>query len=133
MEGLVSRGDKNQDGFLDREEVRALVDIRPPARQMQRFNARVATTLAEIIADLKLPPPVHARAVDLVGEQSVSLNLHSQISDELFAKMRVLLDDEDYENFVAATTRLRHTPRVFTGAIVGGVVGTPPPPPRQQN
>jgi hypothetical protein len=36
--------------------------------------------------------------------------------------MRELLDDEDYENFVAAATRLRNTPRILSGGVAGGFV-----------
>jgi hypothetical protein len=130
MEGLVSRGDKNQDGFLTRDEVFPLVDTRSPARRIQRFSARGDASLAEIIADLKLPPVTHDRAMAIVKEHTVSRNINDPASDELYAAMRELLDDEDYENFVAAATRLRNTPRVFVGGIAGGVVGTPAPPPR---
>src|SRR6185503_19147302 len=55
MQGLVSRGDENKDGFLTSDEVVALVDTRsrsprPPA------IAPGPETLADVIADLKLPP-----------------------------------------------------------------------------
>jgi hypothetical protein len=130
MEGLVSRGDHNQDGFLSRAEVIALVDRRPSARQVERFTARGAPSLAEIIADLKLPPATHDRAMEIVTEHTGSRNINDRVKDDLYAAMRELLDNEDYENFVAAATRLRNTPRVFVGGIVGGGVGTPASPPR---
>jgi hypothetical protein len=122
MEGLVSRGDKNQDGVLAWDEVSALVDRASPARRIQRFTARGVASLAEIILDLKLRPVMHDRAMDIVKVQTVLRNLDGPASDELYAKMRELLDDEDYENFVAAAARLRNTSRVFAGGIVGGVV-----------
>lgn len=133
MEGKVYLGDKNQDGFLDRDEVIALVATPSPVRRVQRFSARGAASLHEVIADLKLPRALHLRAMHIVGEHTVPRATNDPVSDELYAAMRTLLDDEDYENFVAAATRLRHTPRVSVGGFVGGVVSAPAPPPRQQN
>lgn len=130
MEGLVSRGDQNQDGFLTRDEVIALVDRGSPVRRIQRFTARGTASLAEVIADLKLPLATHDRAMEIVKEHSVSRNTSDPASDELHSAMRQLLDDEDYENFVAAAARLRNTRRVFVGGIVGGVVRTPASRPR---
>jgi hypothetical protein len=118
MEGLISRGDKNHDGFLTPDEVVALVDTRPLARPTQGFIRRGPASLAEIVADLKLSPAMHDRATEIVNEHTVS-----------YTEMRKLLDDEDYENFVAAAARLRNTPRVFVdGGIVGGVVRPASPP-----
>jgi hypothetical protein len=128
MEGLVSRGDKNEDGFLTRDEVIALVDTQSPARRTQQFSRRGVASLADIITDLKLPPMTHDRAMAIVSavlghvkEHAASRSINVPASDELYAAMRTLLDDEDYENFVAAATRLRNTPR-FAGGIAGGVV-----------
>jgi hypothetical protein len=109
MQGKVSLGDRNQDGVLTRDEVIALVDPRSPVRRIRRFTGRGVATLAEILPDLKLPPVVHDRAMDIVKAHTVSRNLDGPASDELYARMRELLDDEDYENFVAAAARLRNT------------------------
>src|SRR5687767_15971316 len=59
MQDLVSRGDKNRDGFLTRAEVITLVGTSSPARRVQRLTARGAASLAEIVADLKLVPVTH--------------------------------------------------------------------------
>ena len=133
MQGKVYLGDKNQDGFLDRDEVIALVATPSPVRRVQRSSARGAAGLDEIIADLKLPRALHLRAMQIVGQHTVPRATNDPVSDELYAAMRTLLDDEDFENFVAAAARLRNTSRVFTGGIVSTVLRTPAPPPRQQN
>jgi hypothetical protein len=124
MRSLIRKGAvvaimvKNQDGFLTPDEVVALVDTRSRARPTQGFIRRGPASLAEIVADLKLSPAMHNRATEIVNEHTVS-----------YTEMRKLLDDEDYENFVAAATRLRNTPRVFVdGGIVGGVVRPASPP-----
>src|ERR671924_922586 len=72
MEGVLSRGDTNQDGFLTREEVVLLVEKPSPARRVQRFSARGAASLADVIADLKLPPVTHDRAMEIVKQHSAS-------------------------------------------------------------
>ena len=109
MEGLVSRGDKNQDGFLTSDEVVLLVDMRPAAPRPPVI-VRSPGSFADVIADLKLPPPTHNRALAIVKGPR---NVHDPASVDLDAEMRELLDDEDYENFVAAVARLRSTPRVI--------------------
>jgi hypothetical protein len=129
MEGVVSRGDQNQDGFLTQDEVVALVHTPSPTRPIQRFVPRGPASLAEIIADLKLPPETHDRAIEIVKEHTVSRNINA-FATSLYAAMRGLLDDEDYENFVAAAARLRNTPRVLVDGIVGGFVNTPASRPR---
>jgi hypothetical protein len=128
MQGLVSRGDKNQDGYLTPDEVIALVHKVEPSQRIQRFTVRSAASLAEIISDLKLPPVTHSRAMEIAKEHSVSRTINDPAWRNLYGAMRALLDDEDYENFVAAVARLRSTSRVFGSGIVGSVVGTPAPP-----
>jgi hypothetical protein len=113
MEGLVSRGDKNNDTFLTRDEVIALVDTSSPVRRSLRLTARGAGGLAEIIADLKLPAVINDRALKIVQAHTASRNPPGPVSREIDTAMRELLDDEDYENFVAAAARLRQTPPVI--------------------
>ena len=117
MEGLVSRGDRNQDGFLTPEEIIPLIDLEPSALQRpSSVNVR-SVSLADIIADLKLPPATHNRALAIVngprgmGDPNV----------EFETEMKNLLNDEDYENYVAAVVRLRSAPRVFVGNVSGAV------------
>jgi hypothetical protein len=125
MEGLVSRGDTNRDGFLTSDEVVALVDTRPTSPRRTNVIVRRPGSIADVIADLKLPPPTHNRALAIVKGPR---NVHDPASVDLQAEMRELLDDEDYENFVAAVARLRST-RGSVGGIVGGVAGNPASPP----
>jgi hypothetical protein len=111
MQGLVSHGDENKDGFLTSDEVVALVDTRsrsprPPA------IAPGPETLADVIADLKLPPNTHSRAMAIVRGPR---NSYVPGSVDVNAEMRALLRDEDYENFIAASRRIRTAPDVFTG------------------
>lgn len=127
MEGLVSRGDRNQDGFLTSDEIVPLVDIQPSVpRRPVSVNVRGSGSLADIIADLKLPPATHNRALAIVnGPRSVDDPANVDFKTE----MKDLLNDEDYENYVAATVRLRSTPRIISGNI-GGLVRDPATPPR---
>src|SRR5262245_33919016 len=65
MQGLVSRGDKNQDGFLTSDEVVALVATPPAERdpmfsqpaehERTTFAVRDPGSIADVVADLKLP------------------------------------------------------------------------------
>lgn len=133
MEDLVGRGDKNQDGVLTTDEVFALVDTRPRVG-VQRFSARGAASVEEIIGDLKLPPVTHDRAVEIGKDLSVLRGIDDPVIAKIYAAIKELLGDEDYENFVAATARLRKTLRVFAGGIVGGIAGgvvAAPVPPRR--
>jgi cytochrome c peroxidase len=129
MEGLVSRGDKNQDGFLTPDEIVALVDTRPTTVGRGPLTMHGPGSLADVIADLKLPPVTHDQAMEIVNGHSLSSNINDPDSTKLYVAMRELLGDEDYENFVAAAARLRNTARVI-GGIVGGVVRIPAPAPR---
>ena len=125
MEGLVSRGDKNQDGFLTTDEVVALVGTRPTLPRPP-FVVRDRGTLADVIADLKLPASTHNRALAIVTGPR---NVHDPANVDLDAEMRELLDDEDYENFVAAAARLR-SQGIISGDVGGVVGGSPARPPR---
>ena len=124
MEGLVSRGDRNQDGFLTANEIAPLVDI-PVSEPQRPFSVirREPGRLADIIADLKLPPALHSRALEIVNrpkraDHFVDLDFRSE--------MKELLDAEDYDNYIAAADRLRRTPRINAGVGFGvgvGVIG----------
>lgn len=127
MEGVVSRGDRNQDGFLTPDEIVVLADSQPSVpRRPVRVNTRGSASLADIIADLKLPPATHKRALAIVN-----VPRGMEPANDFKTEMKALLNDEDYENYVAAVARLRSTPRIISGNI-GGVIGgmpIPPPPP----
>ena len=128
MEGIVSRGDRNQDGSLTPDEIVPLVDTQPSVPRVPvRVNTRGSASLADIVADLKLPPATHKKALAIVN-----VPRGMEAANDFKTEMKGLLNDEDYENYVAAATRLRSTPRIISGNI-GGVIGglpIPPPPPR---
>ena len=126
MEGLVSRGDRNQDGVLTPNEIIPLIDIRSAPRQPFRGTGRRPPSLADIVDDLKLPPATRDRALAIVNGPR---NINDPANVDFTTEMRDLLNDEDYENYVAAATRLRNTPRIISGTV-GGVVRDPGRPSR---
>jgi hypothetical protein len=123
MEILVSRGDTNQDGFLTSDEVIALVTTQPTVRRPRAAIASAPASIADVIADLKLPPSTHTRAMAMINSP---LSTHHPESVVLGPDMRTLLGDEDHANLVAAVARFRHTPRIIRGSV-GGVVRNPAP------
>jgi hypothetical protein len=123
MEGLIGRGDTNQDGFLTSDEVVALVTTQPTVRRPRARIVSAPASIADVIADLKLPPPTHNRAMAMANSP---LSIHHPESVVLDPDMRTLLGDEDHANLVAAVARFRHTPRIIRGSV-GGVVRNPAP------
>jgi hypothetical protein len=124
MQGLISRGDKNADAALDLAEIRALVNAAASERFQVTFRAQQFEGLAGVIRDLKLPSPKREQALAMANLPQSARNVSDPTGSELYKAMRVLLDDEEYENFVAAATRLSRTARV--GGIGGGIVSSPP-------
>jgi len=126
MQGLIARGDKNADAALDSEEIRALMNAEPPSRRVV-FPSPSSEGLVDIVHDLKLPPAKHQQALAIVAAHKMPRNFNDPASADLSRQMRAVLDDEEYENFVAAATRLSRSPQVRfrtgTGGVVGGVVG----------
>ena len=132
MQGLVARGDKNADGALDSEEIRALVVIAASSRPVNGLSRpQPSEGLRSVISDLKLPSAKHLRALLIVGAYESSGNINDPASRALREEMKALLDDEEYENFLAAATRLSRSPNIGFGTV-GGVVRrvTKPSPPR---
>jgi hypothetical protein len=127
METLVNRGDANEDGFLARDEVITLLNIPSQPRRIQRPQVPSAGQLTEILEDLKLPPATHEAALAAVKEHTVPHQIN--VSNELDAAMRQLLEAEDYENFMAAAARLRTTRRVVVRGRPDGMLPVMPPPP----
>ena len=127
MQGLVARGDRNQDGFLDSDEIRALINASPPERGRVSLFRRESGGLPGVISDLMLAPEKHLRALDIVRAHKIPRNVNDPDSVDLYAAMRELLDDEEYGNFVAAAKRLMTnatvTFRTSVGVVVGGVAG----------
>jgi hypothetical protein len=60
---------------------------------------------AGVIQDLKLPPQKHALAFALVSRPNV-VRAADFTNNDLNGEMRSLLDDEEYENFMAAAARV---------------------------
>jgi hypothetical protein len=127
METLINRGDANKDGFLARDEVMTLVRIPTQPRRIQpRPQVRSAGHFTEILVDLKLPPATHEAALAIVKEHTVPHQIN--VSNDLDAALRHLLEAEDFENFMAAAARL-HTRRGVVSNRIDNVILVPPPPP----
>jgi hypothetical protein len=112
MQGLVARGDRNADAGLDSDEIRALVTAASSERIRVAFRPQSSDGLPGVISDLKLPPEKHARALAIVSVHKFPGN-GKELTRGLDGEMRALLDDEEYENFVAAATRLSRSPRII--------------------
>jgi hypothetical protein len=123
MQGLVARGDRNADAALDAEEILALVGATSSEPTRVSFSPQSSEGLPGVIRDLKLSPEKHLRALVIVGAQKAPRSVNDPASRALLGEMKALLDDEEYENFVAAATRLSRTAARFRtlGGVVGGV------------
>lgn len=123
MQGLLARGDKNADAALDLDEIRALVNAAASERFHVAFRTQQFEGLAGVIRDMKLPSPKREQALALVNlpQRAVS----DPRNTELYKAIRALLDDEEYENFVAAATRLSRTVRGGIGS--GSGINSSPP------
>ena len=121
MQGLVARGDKDADDALDSDEIRALVTPASSGSTRVSFRSQSSEGLPGVIRDLKLSPEKHLRALVIAGAQKPPRRVDDPASSTLLGDMKALLDDEEYENFLAAATRLSRTAdRLRT---VSGVVG----------
>ena len=114
MQGLVARGDRNGDATLDSEEIRALVNASASDRVSVTFRAQPSEGLTGVVKDLKLPPKKHELALAIVSRHTLPRNMNEATSSPLFGEMRAVLDDQEYEDFVAATARLSRGPITFT-------------------
>ena len=126
MQGLIARGDKNADAALDSGEIRALVTVAASERTRVLVRSQQFDGLPGVINDLKLPAAKHERALAILAAHKPVRHANEPIDSEIYKAMRSLLDDEEYENFVAAAERLSRTARTNTGIIAGvagGVVG----------
>jgi hypothetical protein len=121
MQALVDRNDKNQDGFLNADEIRGSVDRRSGVRFSGGIGGNAPTGLPGLISDLKLPPPKREQALALAKGATFFRNINDAASVDLRAKMRELLDDEEFENFEAAFARIGNG-RFFVAAVGGRVV-----------
>ena len=119
MQGLAERADQDGDGALSTPEVETL--LRETSTEPRRFTVSFrphAFGLADVVSDLRLPQPKHDLALALVKAYPVPRNVNAAAS-ELYARMRELLDDEEYENFVAAAARATGGRRIVT-RVMGG-------------
>jgi hypothetical protein len=125
MQALIARGDTNADAALDVDEIRALVNAAAAERIRVTFRQQRFDGLPGVISDLKLAPVKRERALAIVSAQKGALDLSD--NSDLYKQMKLVLDDEEYQNFVAAATRLSRTAQIkgvgIGGGVVGGVVG----------
>jgi hypothetical protein len=112
MQELVARGDRNADAALDSDEIHALVNAASSVRTHVSFRSQSSEGLPGVIKDLRLPPAKHADALAIVSAHKQPRNFNGAGGD-LYEQMRALLDDEEYENFVAAAARLSRSPRII--------------------
>ena len=125
MQGLVARGDRNADAALDAEEILALVSAATSEPARVSFRPQSSEGLPGVIRDLKLSPEKHLRALVIAGAQKPPRSANDPASSALLGEMKALLDAEEYENFLAAATRLS---RIGFRTVGGGVGGVPEPP-----
>ena len=125
MQGLVARGDRNADAALDSDEIRALVSAPSSEPTRGPFRSQSSEGLPGVIRDLKLSPEKHPRALVIVGAQKPPRTVDDPARSALLGEMKALLDDQEYENFLAAATRLSRSADIrfrTVGGVVGGVV-----------
>ena len=113
MQGLVARGDRNADAALESNEIRSLVSAASSGRIRVAFRVQPFEGLPGVIRDLKLPPAKHVRALAIVSPHTLAPTAADPASTAFYREMRVLLDHEEYENFVAAAARLPRRPHHF--------------------
>ena len=125
MRGLVARGDSNADAALDSGEIRALVNAASSGPTRVSFRPQSSEGLQGVIRDLKLSPAKHLRAVVIVGPHKPPRNANDPASSALLGEMKALLDDDEYENFLAAATRLSRSADIgfrTVGGVIRGVL-----------
>jgi cytochrome c peroxidase len=113
MQELVGRGDRNADAALDLDEIRSLANAASSERIHISFRSQPSEGLPGVIKDLKLPPAKHTLALALVSPHKLSRGVDDPATSALYGEMRALLDDGEYENFVAAAARLSRRPQVI--------------------
>jgi hypothetical protein len=120
MQKLMTDGDKNADATLDASEIHTLVNAASSERTRAALRSQTSEGLPGVISDLKLSPEKHQRALAIVSGHVPFRAANDPANSVFLAEMKTLLDDEEYENFVAAATRLTRTDIRFR--TVGGVV-----------
>ena len=120
LQGLIARGDGNANAVLDMHEIHGLVNSAPSARNDIPFGPQSSDGLPGVISDMKLTPEKHQRALAILSAHKPAPLVKERTGGVLYNQMRSLLDDEEYENFVAAATRL---PKIAQGVVGGGGCG----------
>jgi cytochrome c peroxidase len=113
MQGHVTRGDRNSDAALDSNEIRFLVNAASSERTHVSFGPHPSEGLPGVVKDLRLAPAKHATALAIVSALEVPGNGNHPAGNGIYGRMKALLDDEEYENFVAAAARVSRSPRVI--------------------
>ena len=115
MHHLIRLADHNGDGVLTWNEVTRQVDaafITQRASPSGSPTAAKATTLADVVSDLRLEQPRHDLVMALVNNYKVPRNVNINLSEvDLLNGLRELLHQEEYENFLAAAARIRNGPQ----------------------
>jgi hypothetical protein len=111
MQPLIARGDRNADAALDVDEIRALVNAASSDRSRVAFRFQPSDGLPGVISDLKLSPAKREQALAILSAHKVPPNVKGSalVSSDVDKAMKLLLDDEEYGNFVAAAQRLSKT------------------------
>jgi len=126
MQGLVWPGDRNTDGALDAEEIRLLVSAASSRPGHVSFRSQSSDGLPGVIRDLTLSPEKHLRALVIVGAQKPPRRADDPASRAFLGEMKALLDDEEYENFLAAAIRLTKGPDLRFRNLPGVAGGIAP-------
>ena len=127
MHGVLQRHDEDRDGALSASEVVSAVRGASRGGAVSRSFRSKPTTLADVVKDLRLPQPKHDQATEFARKYKVSPNFITGIETELDLRMRDLLDDEEYESFVAAAARLRGAQTLRLSVTPTPAVVTAPP------
>lgn len=129
MQAALERADRNGDGFLTAGEVSPPAGPTVPVTGGGSLRFNRSSSLADVVNDLKLPPPVRDRAMAIVTKYRAPRNVNDADSIALHAAMKELLDEEDFGNFAAAVARLRfNSLTVRTVVRPGGTAGSTPTP-----
>jgi hypothetical protein len=129
MQALIARCDKSGDGALDADEIRVAVNTASSDRTRAAVRFRPSDGLPGVISDLKLSPAKREQALAILSAHKPPPNVKvGEPSGDVYKAMKLLLDDEEYENFAAAAARLSRTAQIPMGTV-GGILRPLPPPP----
>ena len=130
MQAVIDLADKNQDGLLNSDEInRMVVETGASQSRTGGFILRPDSRegLSGVVSDLRLPQTKHDQALTLVSGHKLQRDVNHPANADLYAKMRELLDDEEYENFVAAAARLNRQPTFVLNDVIDTLRARPAP------